>query len=345
MMTLREFAGDAPMALGTPVSASAHSLEAGLQIAEGLGDRAFAADVLGRLAVIASNRLRFRAAVTYGRRAVREARDSADAHALAAALDGLKTAYAYMGEIELLSPVLAELEPLLRAQGDLWRLPWMVQESAFPALAAGRWDEALVRLSEALELNRRSGYIAYEGWFLGYIGWLNRLRGDLDEALVQGRRAVELTSNSEHAWWRSAAYAQLAGTLLATGETGAAIDLLDLGRGYAHRSGAESYLLNCLGPLADATGDRAILDEAATMLDSIDVPDGAAWMLGVDAYLSIGRAWLAHDEPAKASAAVAPLLHAATRTGWHWVRDAAAEIALKADPLGTPPAGPPTPTP
>jgi hypothetical protein len=64
-----------------------------LRIAESTGDRATEADLLGRLAIIAANRLRLDVALDYGLRAVAAARASADEHALAAGLDGLKIAY------------------------------------------------------------------------------------------------------------------------------------------------------------------------------------------------------------------------------------------------------------
>ena len=130
----------------------------GLRIAEGLGDRAMEASLLARLAIVASNRLRFTDAVAYGERAVATARAAGDDQALALELDGLKTAYAYLGEIAKLVDVVEELEPLQRSSGDLFRLQWTVFESAFPFLAAGDWELARLRISEALELNRRSGY-------------------------------------------------------------------------------------------------------------------------------------------------------------------------------------------
>jgi ATP/maltotriose-dependent transcriptional regulator MalT len=181
-------------------------------------------------------------------------------------------------------------------------------------------------MTEALELNRRSGYVAYEGWFLGTIGWVHRLSGDLDQALADGRRAVELTRDSHHAWWRSAACTQLAGSLLVAGDTAAAIELLEVGRGHASQEGAEAYLLNCLATLALATGDRTVLRTATDLLGTVDAPEGSAWMLGFEAYLAIAKAWLAHGDAGTAHATVAPLHAAAERTGWWWVRDAAADV-------------------
>jgi tetratricopeptide (TPR) repeat protein len=205
-----------------------------------------------------------------------------------------------------------------------------VHEGAFPAIATGRWDEALARITEALDINRRSGYSAYEGWFVGHLGWVHRLRGDLEQARAYGYRAIDLTRDSTHSWWRSTACTQLAGTLLALDETEFAIELLVEGRAHASREGAEAYLLNCLGPLADASGDRKILDEANALLSTIDAPEGCAWLLGAEAYLAIARAWLRHGEPGRAAAAIAPLRVAATRIGWAWVSDAVNDLTAEA---------------
>jgi len=144
---LRELGGDVTVQLGQPLSLAVANLHAGLRIAESLGDRATESDLLARLAVNASARLAFNESIELGGRAVRAARASGEDRALAAALDGLKTGYAYLGEIALLAPIIVELEPLLRRQGDLWRLPWTVEESSFSAIAAGRWDEALERIA------------------------------------------------------------------------------------------------------------------------------------------------------------------------------------------------------
>jgi hypothetical protein len=51
------------------------------------------------------------------------------------------------------------------------------------------------------------------------------------------------------------------------------------------------------------------------LLDQASIPDGGAWMLGYEAYLSLAEAWLAHDEPT-AYAVLAPLLSVAEREPW-----------------------------
>ena len=77
------------------------------------------------------------------------------------------------------------------------------------------------------------------------------------------------------------------------------------------------------------------------MLEQASIPDGGAWMLGYEAYLSLAQAWLGHDEPERARAVLAPLLAVADREPW----TAALAAALAADGralirLGEPGAGP-----
>ena len=65
-----------------------------------------------------------------------------------------------------------------------------------------------------------------------------------------------------------------------------------------------------------ATGSRLLLGEAAGWLEQASIPDGGAWMLGYEAYLSLAQAWLAHGEPDRARAVLAPLLAVADREPW-----------------------------
>ena len=91
MLALRELGGDVPVSRGLPITYYTANLESGLRIAEALADRAFEADLLARLGIIAANRLRLDVALEYGLRAVAAGRTSADPQALAAGLDGLKS--------------------------------------------------------------------------------------------------------------------------------------------------------------------------------------------------------------------------------------------------------------
>ncbi|HVV21395.1 MAG TPA: AAA family ATPase [Pseudonocardiaceae bacterium] len=316
MAALRALGGHASLAIGTPVADCAARLHDGLRIAELLGDREVEAGLLGWLAVMASNRLRFVEAMAFARRAVRVGRASGSEAALAAALDGLKNAYAYIGELERLDSVLVELEPMLRRIGDLELLQWAVFESAFSAIAAADWGTATDRFEQALAVNHRSGYPLHESWFVAHLGWLARAQGQWDLALRHGRRAVELAASLPHRWFLPMADALLGSTLLEVGETAEAARLLTGARERAGHNNAEAHLLRCVGPLAEATGSDVALAEADELLAGISVPDGSAWFFGSDAYLSVARAWLAKGEPQRARAVVAPLLVAARKCGW-----------------------------
>ncbi len=327
MAALRELAGDVLVGLGRPTAECEPWLAAGVRIARSLGDRASEADLLARHAVVASNRLRFAEAVRHGLAAVAAGRAARDERALAAALDGLKTAYAYSGDVAALTPVLAELEPLLRRQGDLWRLQWTLLESAFPAAAAGRWADAEERVEAARAVARRSSYASYDAWFVVHRGWLRRLQGDAGGALAAGREAVEVAAaQGGHPWWSAAAHAFLGGTLLAAGDRPAAVPELTAAVRHAERSHAEAHLLRGLAPLAEATGDRDQLERATRLLAAVTAPSGA-WLLGADAYLAVARGWLAAGEPERAAAVLAPLTTAAARTGWLPLRTLATDLA------------------
>jgi DNA-binding SARP family transcriptional activator/tetratricopeptide (TPR) repeat protein len=316
MLALRELGGDVPASRGLPVTSYTSNLERGLRIAESLGDRPSQADLLSRLAVVAANRLRLDLALDYGLRAVAAGRASADEHALAMGLDGLKTAYFNLGDAASLAAVLAELGPLLRRLGDLFRLQWTEFESAFVFVAAADWDRAAAAMESAVEVNQRGGYPHWTAWYVAHRGWLARLRGRDDEAVAVGRRALAMTERHEHVWGHAVACALLGGTLLVTGDRAEAIVLFERGLGAAEEAGVEAYVLRCAAPLAAATGSTALLGQAAGLLEAASMPDGGAWLPGDDAYLSIARAWLDRGEPERARATLDPLLAVARRVPW-----------------------------
>ncbi|MFI5100288.1 MAG: hypothetical protein ACHQE5_07210, partial [Actinomycetes bacterium] len=84
----------------------------------------------------------------------------------------------------------------------------------------------------------------------------------------------------------------------------------------ADRSGAEGYRLRCMAPLAEATGSRDVLLQADRILREARLPAGHAWVAGADAYLALGRAWLAAGEPERAAAVLESLVGPAEATGW-----------------------------
>jgi DNA-binding SARP family transcriptional activator/tetratricopeptide (TPR) repeat protein len=316
MLALRELGGDVPASRGLPISFYVSNLERGLRIAESTGDRAIEADLLGRLAIIAANRLRLDEALDYGLRAVAAARASADSHALAAGLDGLKTAYLSLGDVRGLAGVLAELDPLLRRLGDMFRLQWAEFDSAFPFIAAGQWGNAVSAMETALEANRRGGYPHCAVWYTAHLGWLARLRGHDDDAMALGQRSLAMTEQLEHTWWKPAACAIFGVTLLGSGDQAGAVEVLERGLAVAEQAGVEAYLLRCAAPLADATGSPAVLARAEGLLAQATIPADGAWLLGEESYLCLARAWLKQDDAERARAIVSPLLTVADRVPW-----------------------------
>ncbi len=319
MQLHRALAGDAPVALGRPLSSCIPHLHAGLAIAESLGDDAMAAELLARLAILWCNRLDFLAGREHALAAVAAGRRSGDPAALRYGLDGLKTTYAYVGDLAGLTEVAAELDPLARRAGDLFLLQWAVFEQAFIPLAAGDWDSAAALVEEATALTRRSGRVKYEGWLLAHLGWIARLAGHTEDAIGQGRRSVAAVPPDGHSWFGATANAMLAVTLLGTGQAAhrtEAVRLLRAGLAAADRSGAEAYRLRCMAPLAEATGSLDVLQLADRILREARLPAGHAWVAGADAYLALGRSWLAAGEPERAAAVLESLVGPAEATGW-----------------------------
>lgn len=316
MLALRELGGDVPASRGLPISFYVSNLEHGLRIAESTGDRATEADLLGRLAIIAANRLHLDVALDYGLRAVAAARASADDHALAAGLDGLKIAYLSLGNVQGLADVLAELDPLLRSLGDLFRLQWAEFESAFPLIAAAKWDQATTAMETALEANRRGGYPHCAVWYTAHLGWLARLRGHDDDAMAFGQRSLAMSEQLEHTWWKSAACAIFGTTLLQRGEQAGAVEVLERGLAVAEQAGVEAYLLRCAAPLAAATGSPSVLARADRLLEQATIPADGAWLLGEESYLCLAQAWLGQGDAERARAVLSPLLAVADRVPW-----------------------------
>jgi tetratricopeptide (TPR) repeat protein len=330
MLALRQLGGDVPVALGMPIGYCESHLANGLRLAELLGDQAAAADLLARLAIIATNR-QFDLALDYGQRAAAAGRAASDEHALAAGLDGLKNVHAYLGHTDVLATVLDELDPLLRRQGDLYLLQTAVFESAFVPMAAGDWDQAIAATESAIEINRRSGWPHWAASYFAYLGWLARLRGRDDEAVSLGRRALHLCQANDHPWVDALACAELGTTLVAAGNRAEAIELLERGHATAETAGAEAYVLHCLGPLAEVTRSPAVLAEADRLLAGARLPAGDAWVLGYEVYLSVARGWLTADQPERARAVLAPLLGAVDRVPW--VAALAAALVVDAEAL------------
>jgi DNA-binding SARP family transcriptional activator/predicted ATPase len=316
MLALYELGTDITVQQGLSIRYHISNLENGLRIAESLGDRASEANMISQLAILAANRLRLDEALDRGLRGVAAGRMAADDHALASGLDGLKTVYLNLGDIGALTGVLAELIPLLRRLRDPWLTQWAEFENAFPAIAAADWTASAAAMKSAIEINGTAGYPHTTAWYVAHQGWLARLCGRIEEAVRLGHQAVELTEHYEVTWWQATACAMLGDTVLLAGDRTGAIALFERGLAAARQAGMEGYLLRCAAPLAAATGSRALLAEAAGLLEQASIPDGGAWVLGYEAYLSLAQAWLACDEPDRARAVLAPLLAVVDRESW-----------------------------
>jgi DNA-binding SARP family transcriptional activator/tetratricopeptide (TPR) repeat protein len=328
---LRELGGDLLVGLGRPSSECIPYLEDALALAEETGDKAAEASVLSRLAVIATNRLEFTDAYRYSRRAVEQARKLDDERILGLALDGLKTAAAYSGNLEVLQRVSYELESILRRQGLLKHLQWAVFESSFIPLAHAKWQQAIDRIEAAIEINRRTGYEPYQGAFRAHLGWVNRSRGDGDGAVREGERAAQLAGDAGHPWWIALAEVMLGWTLTEVGDLRGAIAHLRVALDVAERDGSKAYLVRALSHLGLALwlDDRAneaesCMTRAEHLLEEVNAPPGEAFLHGAHSYLALARLRLARDEPPAAEALVRVVRGPAEQMGW-------VEITAEAD--------------
>ncbi len=322
MSALRALGGDVPVALHVSMADVGGHLEAGLHLASGLGDRRAEADFTTRLIVLESSRLRLSGALDRAEASLARARVSASQEAVPLALDGVKTVLGYLGDTERLPVILAELVPVLRQHRSLWLLQWAVFESSFVAAGHGRWDEAREIVGEALELNRRSAFTAYGGYFRAHLGWFERLAGNLDAAVAHGRTAVAETSPVDHPWWYATAAGLLAATTLELGDRDEAADLAGRGLAAAGSGAPEAWRLRCLAPLAAAldgpAGDEAYA-EAGRLLDAVACPPGRAWVVGADCYVLLSRAARGREDTQRAARVLAPL-HEAVTGSWASVR-------------------------
>ncbi len=318
MRALRELGGPAALS-GDHASISECTgwLRDALRIAGQCGDDRMRASTLAWLGVVATNRLRFAEALTHSRSAVAAARAAADDDALAAGLDGLKNAHAYLGELEPLREVLDELEPLLRRLGNLELLQWTVFESAFLAVGAGDWAVAASRCEEAIRINRRGGPVLHDSWFVAYQGCLARLQGRYDEASELGRGALELATRSPHRWFGPFAAAQLGTTLLETRPGGRRSDTARRPASTRPSGRVRRRTCSAVSPRSPRRRARPTCWRRPTGCWTGSTPPTARrGCSGPTAYLSVARAWLAHGRPGRARTVLAPLLSAAERHGW-----------------------------
>ena len=279
MLLLRELGGHAPSRSGCRWPSAPAGCTRGLAIAESLGDRATEAALLGRLAVLASNRLRFGEALGWPGARSPPAGRPAPTGRWPTGWTALKNAYAYLGEPEPLRRVLDELRPLLRRLGDL-ELPAVggvrVGLPRDRRRRTGRRREQ--RIGDAIDDQPpRAGTSAtpvagssptWAGWPACRAGWTRRCGtgGDAVELVPAGGQVVVRPGDPEPAG-RHAAGARRPPRRRASCSRRR--------RGDAGRDGAEAYRLRCLAPLAEVDGSTAaVLAEADALLAGISAPPG-----------------------------------------------------------------------
>ena len=322
MAALRVSAGDIPVALGRPNAELTARLEEGLRVASGLGDRHSEGHFAGRLSALAASDLRLGRALDTARRNLIRGRASASEDALVLGLDAVKTVCFYLGDGALMAEVVDELEPLLRRRRSTWLLQWTAFESAVIPAAQGDWDAALARVDSAVALNKATGGRLYGGFFLAHAGLFHRLAGDLDAAIDTGEQALRRAGAAAHPWWYAATAGLHAATLVEADRLDEAAAVARRGLAATAPGTARAWRLSCLAPLAVATADTAARAEATTLIESVEAPADEAWVLGVDAYLLVARAW-ADEDPERSARVLAPLL-AATTSSWPAIRERAA---------------------
>ena len=320
---LRELGGDVIVGLGRPSTDCLPYLEAGLDVAQSADLGRLEVELLGRLAVVWTNRARFDLASRSAEQALERARQLDDQRAVALALDAVKNVSAYMGDLDRLQQVLPELEGILRPAGDLTLLQWCVFESVFPALAGARWSTAGLVIERALAMNRRTGH-PWGSLFLAHRSWLRRVQGDYGRAMVDARLAGGSEVSAGHPWWRAFSEAMLGWVLSDAGAHDDAIAHLEQGVAAAERDGMETYLIRCVSHLALAhwrlgDGDEAArhLDRAEWLLSQVRTPPDRAFLHGAHAYAAAARLRLGRGEVEAALRQLDAVRGPAEAVGWH----------------------------
>ena len=266
MVALRELGGDAVVGAGSPVAECVPPLRSCLRIAAVLGDRAAEADALARLAVLATHRLSFAEAWTTGAAPPRPVAPRARTPRWSSASTASRPP----------TPTSARSPGCATSSRSWSRSPGgpATSSACTGCCSRARWRRSRRPTGprrgsgsrRRSTRNRRSGYAAHEVWMLRAPGLGRAPAGAAREAVEHGRRAVALGDRAGHHWWRPAARAFLAGTLVECGAAAEAVGLLAEVVAEARQDGAEAHRLRCLAPLAEATGTGDVLAEADALL-------------------------------------------------------------------------------
>ncbi len=280
---------------------------------------------LARLSIQYASQLRLERALATAEQALAVALGQhADEGAIAWAMDALKLAALWLGDLTRLEELTSELANIFRARPeDAFYLQFVLLESAFAPLGAGRFEEAIARIEEALALLRRRGRLIHEPLFIDALCWAHRSRGAYEQALAFGRSASELAHRIGHGEWAAWADATLGWALLDARAPAEAITCLERGVRTAEKASVPAQLARCVALLAWA---RSMLGEhgsAATLatradelLSAVTTPPGGAWLFGAHAYLGLARAYMGCGDAERSEALLTPIVAAAESTGW-----------------------------
>jgi tetratricopeptide (TPR) repeat protein len=307
-------------------------LESALVIAEEIGDVTEQARLLSRLGMMSANRLDFLRGRAQAERALTLARASGSPQALAQAMDSALTLASLLGDLRTIDELAPELAAIHRANGDLWYLQHALQKRVHVSGAAGRWAEALERLGEVMDINRRIGDRGNEPPFLAIEGWIHARRGELGAALRVGRRAVTIANELGHPEWLAYSSSRLALTLSEAYALSEARDHLERGLAAAERVGSPFHMIASGGLLAWVSSQLGDLERALplahrvqTLLDGLQMPAGSCPVHLTTAWLAVARLRVAGGEIEDAERLLAPLVAAMDSSA---SQEAAAETFL-----------------
>jgi tetratricopeptide (TPR) repeat protein len=312
-------------------------LEDALAIAEELDDPVAQTNALRRLAITHSNLLRLDDALALAGRARAVAEVATGDDCLEAALDAMKLAALYAGDMPLLDETGAKLAGIQRRDGKLHVLAWALAEWAFAPMAAGRFDEAERMLDEALAITGSIGDRLSRPMFLAHRSWLERSRGRYGAAIAAGREAVAEAEELGFAEWGAWAAAALGWVFLELNAPSSALPVLERGVALAERGDALAQRIRCSALLAEAAvlageADRAShhADIAERLLAEISAPEGGAWLWGGHAVVALANVRLARGDRERARVLAEPLLAPARAAAWHEVAGSAALVLGRA---------------
>jgi tetratricopeptide (TPR) repeat protein len=248
-----------------------------------------------------------------------------------------------LGDLPMVETVGHDLVQTLRAQGDLWYLQsalgvWMVAP-----FGMGRWDEALARLREGLEIARRIGAHGNEPEFLTEESDVWRSRGEYGRALATGREGLELALRLGHPEWIAFSETKLGRVLQELYAFDEAASHFERGLAAADRVGSHLHTFNLVSLcawnahlLGDAARAQALAQQARDRASRIRTPAGSAYLYSTSALVAVARLDIAYGNVEQGEHRLTTILTAAEASGWQeaiaWVELAiAASRAARGD--------------